>query len=67
MRPDIRTFIDDHLEFLEVGIESVDLIELDYPAWHKASDDLAHVSAKSLQAVGDVVVGALPLIGTRLK
>ena len=58
---------DDHLEFLEAGIESVDLIDLDYPAWHKANDDLAHVSAKSLQAVGDVVVAALPLIELRLK
>jgi Zn-dependent M28 family amino/carboxypeptidase len=58
---------DDHLEFLEVGIESVDLIDLDYPAWHTAADDLQHVSAKSLQAVGDVVVAALPLIETRLK
>jgi hypothetical protein len=58
---------DDHLEFLEVGIESVDLIDLDYPAWHTADDDLQHVSAKSLQAVGDVVVAALPLIETRLR
>jgi len=58
---------DDHLEFLEVGIESVDLIDLDYPAWHTAADDLQHVSAKSLQAVGDVVVAALPLIETRLR
>jgi len=58
---------DDHLEFLEAGIESVDLIDLDYPAWHKETDDLAHVSAKSLQAVGDVLVASLPLIETRLK
>lgn len=57
---------DDHLEFLAVGIESVDLIDLDYPAWHQASDDLHHVSAKSLQAVGDVVVAALPLIAESL-
>jgi glutaminyl-peptide cyclotransferase len=58
---------DDHLEFLEVGIESVDLIDLDYPAWHTAADDLAHVSAKSLQAVGDVLIASLPLIETRLR
>jgi glutaminyl-peptide cyclotransferase len=58
---------DDHLEFLEVGIESVDLIDLDYPAWHTAADDLQHVSAKSLQAVGDVIIAALPLIETRLR
>src|SRR4029453_18973787 len=55
---------DDHLEFLEAGIDSVDLIDLDYPAWHTADDNLAHVSAKSLQAVGDVLVAALPLIET---
>lgn len=58
---------DDHLEFLEVGVPSVDLIDLDYVAWHKASDDLQHVSAKSLQAVGDVLVAALPLIEARLR
>jgi hypothetical protein len=58
---------DDHLEFLEVGIDSVDIIDLDYPAWHTAADDMQHVSARSLQAVGDVVVAALPLIETRLK
>jgi hypothetical protein len=58
---------DDHLEFLDAGIESVDIIDLDYPAWHQASDDLAHVSAKSMQAVGDVVVAALPLIEARLR
>ena len=58
---------DDHLEFLEVGIDSVDIIDLDYAAWHTAADDLQHVSAKSLQAVGDVVVAALPLIETRLR
>jgi hypothetical protein len=58
---------DDHQEFLEVGIDSVDLIDLDYPAWHTAADDLQHVSAKSMQAVGDVVVAALPLIETRLR
>ena len=58
---------DDHLEFLAEGIESVDIIDLDYPSWHKATDDLAHVSAKSLQAVGDVVIASLPLIETRLR
>jgi Zn-dependent M28 family amino/carboxypeptidase len=58
---------DDHLEFLEVGIPSVDLIDLDYPSWHKASDDLQHVSAQSLQAVGDVLIAALPLIEARLR
>ena len=57
---------DDHLEFLAAGIPSVDIIDLDYPAWHTADDDLAHVSASSLQTVGDVLLGALPAIEARL-
>ena len=60
---------DDHLEFLEVGIPSVDLIDLqNYPAWHtEADDDLDQVAAASLQAVGDVLLAALPAIEARLK
>jgi glutaminyl-peptide cyclotransferase len=54
---------DDHLEFLDASIPSVDLIDLqDYPQWHTAQDDLSHVAAGSLQAVGDVVIAALPAI-----
>jgi hypothetical protein len=58
---------DDHQEFLEAGIPSVDLIDLEYPAWHRAEDRLDHVAAASLQAVGDVLVGALPAIEAHLK
>jgi glutaminyl-peptide cyclotransferase len=56
---------DDHLEFLDAGIPSVDIIDLDYPAWHTADDTLEQVSAASLQAVGDVVLAALPAIEQR--
>jgi Zn-dependent M28 family amino/carboxypeptidase len=58
---------DDHLEFLEAGIESVDIIDLDYSAWHKEEDRLDRVAAGSLQAVGDVLIAALPAIESRLK
>ena len=58
---------DDHLEFLAADIPSVDIIDLDYPAWHTAEDDLAHVSARSLQVVGDVLLAALPAIEARVK
>ena len=38
---DVAPVEDDHLEFLDAGIPSVDLIDLmNYPPWHKASDDL---------------------------
>ena len=57
---------DDHLEFLEAGIPAVDIIDLDYPAWHTADDDLAHVAASSLQTVGDVLLAALPEIESRV-
>ena len=58
---------DDHLEFLEVGIPSVDLIDLqNYPAWHTEADRLDQVAASSLQAVGDVLLAALPAIEARL-
>jgi glutaminyl-peptide cyclotransferase len=58
---------DDHLEFIEAGIEAVDLIDLeDYPAWHTAQDDLDHVAAGSLQTIGDVLLAALPAIEQRL-
>jgi glutaminyl-peptide cyclotransferase len=58
---------DDHIEFLAAGIPSVDIIDLDYPAWHTADDTLAHVSPRSLQVVGDVLLAALPAIEARLK
>jgi glutaminyl-peptide cyclotransferase len=57
---------DDHLEFLAAGVESVNLIDLDYPPWHTAQDTLENVSARSLQVVGDVIVAALPEIEKRL-
>ena len=51
---------DDHLPFLKAGVAAVDIIDLDYPAWHTADDTLQNVSAQSLQIVGDVVLAALP-------
>jgi len=57
---------DDHLHFLKAGVPSIDIIDLDYPAWHTAQDTLDAVSARSLQVVGDVVVAALPEIEQRL-
>jgi glutaminyl-peptide cyclotransferase len=58
---------DDHLPFLRAGVPAVDIIDLDYPAWHTADDTMDKVSAKSLQAVGDVLLAALPEIEARLR
>lgn len=59
---------DDHVPFLDAGIPSVDIIDLDYPAWHNMSgrDTIDKVSAKSLQIVGDVIVASVPDIEKRL-
>jgi len=64
--PQESTIEDDHVNFVKAGVPSVDIIDLDYPAWHTVQDDLDHVSARSLQIVGDVVVDALPQIERRL-
>jgi glutaminyl-peptide cyclotransferase len=58
---------DDHLPFMQAGVPSVDIIDLEYPPWHTAGDNLDAVSARSLQIVGDVVLSALPQIEARLK
>jgi Zn-dependent M28 family amino/carboxypeptidase len=60
---------DDHLPFVDAGVPSIDIIDLiDYPQWHNTvcCDDLAHVAARSLQTVGDVIIAALPDIEKRL-
>jgi glutaminyl-peptide cyclotransferase len=63
---DETTIDDDHIPFVQAGVPSVDIIDLDYPAWHTVQDDLDHVSARSLQTVGDVVLDVLPAIEQRL-
>ena len=65
--PQDFTVEDDHLPFVEAGVPSIDIIDLDYPQWHTAQDDLDHVSARSLQIVGDVVLDALPQIEQQLR
>jgi glutaminyl-peptide cyclotransferase len=61
------TIEDDHVPFLEAGVPSVDIIDLQYEPWHTAHDTLAAVSARSMQIVGDVVLEALPAIEARVS
>ena len=63
---ELTTIDDDHMPFILAGVPAVDIIDLDYPAWHTADDTLENVSAKSLQVVGDVVLAALPNIEASL-
>jgi Zn-dependent M28 family amino/carboxypeptidase len=58
---------DDHVAFLRAGVPAVDVIDMNYePYWHTPADTLDKVSARSLQAVGDVILDALPRIEARL-
>jgi hypothetical protein len=63
---ELTTIEDDHIPFLRAGIPAVDIIDLEYPAWHTPQDDLDRVSAKGLQIVGDVILAALPDVEKRL-
>jgi Zn-dependent M28 family amino/carboxypeptidase len=58
---------DDHQPFVQAGVPSVDIIDLEYPAWHTAEDTLDAVSARSMQTVGDVLLTALPAIERKLR
>lgn len=60
---------DDHLPFIERGVPSVDVIDLDYGPnnsyHHTAQDTLDKISARSLTVDGDVLLETIRLIGER--
>lgn len=51
---------DDHKSFGDLGVNAIDIIDLDYGPngsyWHTAQDTMDKLSAHSLQVVGDVVL-----------
>ena len=53
------TILDDHTPFLHAGVPAIDLIDFDFPCWHKACDDLSVVSARSLDLSGEAVLELL--------
>jgi len=54
-----REVLDDHLALNNAGIPTIDLIDFDYPYWHKADDLPKNCSADSLAEVGHVVTAWL--------
>jgi Zn-dependent M28 family amino/carboxypeptidase len=60
---------DDHLPFVERGVPSIDIIDLDYGPdnsyHHTAQDTMDKISAHSLTIDGDVVMETIRLIGQR--
>lgn len=55
--------LDDHIPFLRRGVPSIDLIDFDFPCWHKTCDDLSVVSERSLDRVGETMRELLPTLG----
>jgi Peptidase family M28 len=47
--------LDDHLPFQDVGVPAIDLIDFNFPCFHRRCDDLSAVSERSLDAVGETV------------
>jgi glutaminyl-peptide cyclotransferase len=62
---------DDHLPFLHRSVAAADIIDLEDPQddnyWHKTSDTLDKVSARSLAVVGHVLIETLPQLETKFN
>ena len=54
--------LDDHIPFIREGVPSVDLIDFDFPCFHRRCDDMSGISARSLDAVGETVLELLPTL-----
>jgi hypothetical protein len=46
---------DDHIPFAEEHVPSIDLIDFDFPCWHRRCDDMSAVSERSVNAVGETI------------
>jgi glutaminyl-peptide cyclotransferase len=69
---DTQALTDDHIPFLEAGVDAVDLIDFDYGVeenkyWHTEQDTLDKISARSLEIVGEVVLLSLPRIEAQIR
>ncbi len=46
---------DDHIPFRRVGVPSIDLIDFNFPCWHRRCDNMRAVSERSVNAVGETI------------
>jgi glutaminyl-peptide cyclotransferase len=47
--------LDDHIPFRRQGVRSIDLIDFDFPCWHRTCDNMSAVSERSVDAVGETI------------
>ncbi|HZT33376.1 MAG TPA: M28 family peptidase [Bryobacteraceae bacterium] len=50
---------DDHMPFLQAGVNALDLIDFDKPYWHTPDDTMDKLSAHSFEVVGTVLLEVL--------
>jgi glutaminyl-peptide cyclotransferase len=55
----VGEILDDHTPFTRAGVPAIDLIDFEFPCWHKTCDDLRAVSARSLNISGEAVLELL--------
>jgi len=51
--------LDDHVPFVRAGVPSIDLIDFDFPCFHRSCDDLSAISRESLDATGETIMELL--------
>ena len=51
--------LDDHIALNRAGIPAIDVIDFDYPHWHKLSDTADKCSAEQMAEVGKVLAAWL--------
>jgi hypothetical protein len=51
--------LDDHIPFQDAGVPSIDLIDFDFPCFHRRCDDMSAVSERSVDAVGETMTELL--------
>jgi hypothetical protein len=47
--------LDDHIPFIREGVPAIDLIDFDFPCFHRRCDNMSAVSERSVDAVGETV------------
>jgi glutaminyl-peptide cyclotransferase len=47
--------LDDHIPFLHEGVPAIDLIDFNFPCFHRRCDDLPVMSERSVDAVGETM------------
>jgi Zn-dependent M28 family amino/carboxypeptidase len=57
--PEFLEVGDDHLPLIKKGFRVIDVIDINYDAWHKVTDTMDKISAQSLEIVGRVALAMI--------